>query len=135
MIYAPDALNELDIDELRDSAGTPEDFKKGRIRSALTDIRGAGDMQRAQLMGKAPYFEVAIIDEADFRYQRIGIMKSADTAKLAYSEGFIEYLLSPACQKRLGEIGLLPVDDEVEMQYDPEWLNELRTVLISTNAQ
>lgn len=126
LVYDPASAADKDIDSLKAEAGSFEDFKKGKSHSCITDIRGAGDLMRAQLLGKAPYFEVVPLADEARRIQFISMTRSIDGTKRRYAEGFIEYLLSPACQALFGDIGLLPANDEADVKYDPEWLSELQ---------
>ena len=119
-----------EIDEILAAAGTPEDFKNGRAPSCITDIRGAGDMERAQFMGKAPYFETESIEAGGELVQRIGITSSAGEEKLPYMLGFIEYLTAEEAQSALSKIGLLPVIGDIEPEFERDYLKDLYTMLL-----
>lgn len=133
LLYDPAKAGDKSIEELKLAAGSSDEFKKGKVCSCITDVRGAGDLSRAQLLGKAPYFEVEPLPEEGFMLQYVGIMTDVDEIKLPYARGFLEYLVSPACQKLLSGIGLIPVDREIETDYDPEWLNALHEGFMAYN--
>ena len=126
------SLNNKAIDAIRAEAGTLEEFKSGKARSCVTDIRGAGDLERAQLMGKAPYFELAALEAGDDLVQSVGIAESADEKKLPYMLGFIEYLLGEKAQHSLPSIGLLPVAEVSDPAFERDYLKELYSILLQS---
>lgn len=126
------SLNSEEIDAILAEAGTQEEFKSGKARSCVTDIRGTGDLERAQLMGKAPYFETAPLEAGSDLVQSMGIAGPAEEKKLPYMLGFIEYLLSEKAQRDLTSIGLLPVEEVSDPSFDKDFLYELYSMLLQS---
>lgn len=125
LLYDPSKFVEDHPSSVSDTEGNPESFKKGKSATLITDIRGAGDMARAQLMGKAPYFEVSTSIQEDFKVRFIGISSSIDECKLPYARGFIEMISSDKAQTSLAELGILPVKKGLSPRFDPYWLDTL----------
>ena len=129
LVYDPVKTDASDVDALINIAGTPEEFKKGRTDCYVCDIRGAGDLMRAQLLGKCPYFEVEPIGASNELVQYIGIVSDADPVKLPYLIGFVKEALSPECQSKLAQLGLIPADAETEVRFDEAWMDSLRDIV------
>lgn len=134
LLYEPSFGND-DINDMKAQAGTVEDFKLGKTIACITDIRGAGDIERAQLMGKAPYFEIEPIEAGGELVQSIGIVSGEGSEKLPYMLGFIEYLLTEEAQSGIARAGLLPVIDGIEADFERDFLRELYIMLLqNTNG-
>lgn len=123
LVYDPNAA--VDKSELIDKAGSVNDFKKGATTSCVCDIRGAGDLFRAQLEGKCPYFTAEPIDAENDLVQYIALFKEIDEKKTSYAKGFIEYLLSESAQASIASLGLLPINKDVDAEFDREWIGML----------
>ena len=119
---------EDDINDLIGSSGSMAEFRSGKAASCITDIRGSGDLYRAQINGKCPYFEAQPLPESRFDAQFIGIHKTVDERKMSYITGFIERLIENEAQRRIADIGLIPVLQSVEAEYEQTWLFELRNM-------
>lgn len=112
-------------DELIEGAGSAPEFKAGKKRSCITDIKGAGDLYRAQLNGKCPYFDAAPFPKGRFEAQYIGLYNSIEPKKVSEARGFISLLLEEKAQKKISELGLLPVIKDSDTAYEFGWLTEL----------
>ncbi|MBO6060887.1 MAG: hypothetical protein J6P98_02040, partial [Clostridia bacterium] len=107
------------------SAGTAAEFRSGKVGSCITDIRGAGDLDRAQIAGKCPYFEAEPAEGDIPLVQYLGLAAQIDEAKRPYCEGFIRSVITEGSQAKLAGIGLLPIRQGLEMKFDRAWLGEL----------
>lgn len=123
LVYDPSREMEVHSISL-ETAGSSEEFKKGKSSSCICDVRTAGDLQRMQLLGNCPNFEAIPIDEEPC-FQYIGVTRCIDKAKLPYAIGFIEHLLDVKPQSTLCEIGLIPINGCARAEYDTEWLKAL----------
>lgn len=119
IVYDPTA--NADKDELIKEAGTVDQFRAGKAKSCICDLRGAGDLQRASLMGKCPQFEAEPINERTELIQYIGLYRDIEESKLSYACGFIEYVLNVDSQKSIAELGLLPVI-KTDVHFEPGWI-------------
>ena len=134
LVYDPIKADSDGLDELIKNAGTVDEFKKGKAVCSICDIRAAGDLARAQLLGKCPYFEVEPL-RADARLvQRLGISAGIDPVKLPYAQKFIETALSPERQSALGRLGLIPANGETSVQYDENWLVKMREIVFESGV-
>lgn len=124
IVFEPNAAAGMSEDELKERAASLEDFKKGKAVSCICDIRAAGDLYRAQLIGKCPYFDAAALDEPPL-VQYLGITTESDKEKLPYETGFIEFLIGPDAQRSLAGLGIIPVYPPEKPKYEQEWLDEL----------
>lgn len=122
LVYDPTAFT--DKDALISEAGTSEQFKAGKADSCVCDLRGAGDLWRASIMGKCRPFEVKPLDEQTELIQYLGIHSEVSEAKLTYAQGFIEYLLNEDSQKSIAELGLLPIR-KVDVRFEPGWIGAI----------
>lgn len=125
ILYEPNSVIGLNRDDMISSSGTAQEFKAGKVPSCITDIRGAGDLYRAELLGKCPFFEAEPYDDGKPLVQYIGLYSAIDVEKIQYAEGFIEYILSAGIQSLISNIGLIPVDPDAEVKYDTDWLYEV----------
>lgn len=126
LLYDPSALTDKTVKELIEKAGTEQDFKAGKAASCVCDIRAAGDLYRAQLAGKCPYFEAEPIKNAqNDLVQYVGLSSAIPEEKLKYAEGFMEFITGDSAQSKLSQIGLLPISRTAEAEYDIEWLGKL----------
>lgn len=127
LLYTPEAASQYDISDLERSAGTAEDFKAGKAASCVTDIRGAGDLDRAQLAGKCPYFEAVRADSETPLVQYIGLSSNVSDAKRPYCEELMRYITGETAQQSLSAIGLIPILPGLKVHYDRKWLESLYT--------
>lgn len=111
--------------ELLSSAGTQDEFKKGRKPSCVCDIRGAGDLRRAELLGKCAFFEVAPLERETDLIQYIGPYCTVSDEKFSFVKDFILFLTSRDNLASLCEMGLLPVCEKLDADFPEEWINEL----------
>lgn len=125
LLYDPVAAQGTEKDALIVAAGTAEEFRSGKKKSCICDIRGTGDLCRAQIVGKCPFFEAEPLIAAEPLVQYIGLCSGIDEAKLPYAKGFIDHILCNASQKRVSSLGLIPVNSSVVPEYDTEWLRLL----------
>lgn len=130
LVYDPTAALNAELSSLAESAGTPDEFRRGKTASCICDIRGTGDLYRAELMGKCPYFEAEPI-EGTLKYQYLALFVGIDEKKLPYAAGFIEYALSIKAQSTLSAIGLIPADNTAKTDFEQEWLRKLYELSIT----
>lgn len=124
VVYDPSAAIVKDLDELIQNAAPVEQFKKGKASSCICDIRGAGDLYRAELIGKCPYFEAEPI-EGSLKKQLIGVYNGIDQNKIPYAESYIEYVLSVKSQSTICMLGLIPAERSAKAEYEQDWLKKL----------
>ena len=132
LVYDPEKADPSQPDEA--ICGTADEFKSGKAACCECDIRGAGDLLRAQLIGKCPYFEVEPIGADAKLVQRIGVSKGIDAAKIPYALGFIDAVLSESRQTALVSIGLIPAVSGVESDYEYEWLDRLNELVTESGV-
>ena len=124
LVFSADGQSGADTDRLTADAGTAEEFKRGKKPSCICDIRGTGDLMRAQMAGKCPYFETVPLDEQTELVQYAALYSGIDPVKLPYSLGFIEYLLSDPSQKSLVDLGVMPIK-RLAVDFEQDWIDEL----------
>lgn len=124
-IWDPSKTTGMSMDRIVQSAADDASFKKGKAASCICDIRGLGDIARAQLVGKCSYFEAEPYPEGGFLIQYLGIRNGADPAKIPYLKELIAYLSSEKAQSTLCGIGLLPVCAEAKRVYEQELIKKL----------
>ena len=132
LVYDPEKCDPSLLNE--SVRGTADEFKKGKTVCCECDIRGAGDLLRAQLNGKCPYFEVEPIGAEAKLVQRIGISSRIEEAKLPYAQGFIDAVLSESRQYALVSIGLIPVNKGVGTDYEFDWLERLSELVAESGV-
>ncbi|MCR5808384.1 MAG: hypothetical protein K6G56_02355 [Clostridiales bacterium] len=125
VVFDPVKAADTPVEKMAASAGSPEAFKKGKCFSCVCDIRGLGDLERAQLAGKCPYFEAESYPEAGFKYQSIGYFSGVSVEKIPYISGFIEHISNTAAQGSLCGIGLLPVNAGFDIGFEIEAIRKL----------
>ena len=126
LLYDPNAALGLSSEQLTASAGTADEFKKGKAISCVCDIRAAGDLYRAGLTGNAPYFEAEPHENAESTLvQYLGISRDIEGYKLKYALGLIGFLTTEKAQSKLCDIGLMPMLIGAHTSYDQPWLTEL----------
>ena len=124
LIYAQNS--DTEFEGTLANAGTVDDFRKGKCQSCITDIRGAGDLYRATLIGKCPYFDAKPIKGERELVQYIGLYRSIDEKKLPYALDFIDYLETDGVQSSLSGLGLLPISKTAKTSYEQPWLEALK---------
>ncbi|MBO4384127.1 MAG: hypothetical protein J5854_01740 [Clostridia bacterium] len=129
ILFDPSKTDRMTDEEIAEKAGSVSDLKSGKAVSCITDIRGAGDLIRAQLMDKCPYFEIKPLGSDPELVQYIGIAGSIDEKKLPYAKAFIDHVTGKASQKTLPSIGLIPISDKVGAEYEQDWLEALYTIV------
>lgn len=132
LIFDPSSEN-TDKEHLMELAGTPEEFEKGKAPSCVCDLRGAGDMHRKNLMGKAPYFEAIPLTVGGELIQRIGICSGPDETKLPYMTGLIEFVTGRESQETLPELGLIPVAEGISADFDPVFIKDMYSALFDAD--
>lgn len=125
LLFDPFKADPNNFAELTERAGSAQDFKSGKVISCITDVRGAGDLYRAQIMGKCPYFEVTALGGKPELVQYIGIISTVADEKLPYVMAFIDYITGSEAQSSLTSIGLFPFSDAIEVKYEQDWLERL----------
>ncbi len=121
-------------EEIVSLCGSANDFKRGKTPACICDIRTAGDIYRAGLVGDAPYFEAesyAVPSDggsASKLVQYVGINRDIDENKLPYAMEFLKYITSDKVQSGLGDIGLMPICTEAEPVYEQDWIRALNAV-------
>ena len=128
MAYDPGRTVGLTTNEIAEASGSVSEFKKGNAVSVICDIRGIGDLFRAQLAGRCPYFEAEPIDGQPILKQYLGVYEGISEEKIKYALEFIDFITEKSSQDDIARIGLLPVSDEAEPVFDNEWLNKLYIV-------
>ncbi|MCR5610790.1 MAG: hypothetical protein K6F68_03050 [Clostridiales bacterium] len=129
IIFDPNKTDSQSEEEIIGSAGSEQEYKAGKAISCVTDIRGAGDLTRAQLVGKCPYFEIKALGGMDELVQYIGLFRSIAPEKIPYAAAFIDYLTDKKAQETLSSIGLIPVSNEANANYEQQWLNDLYSII------
>lgn len=131
LLYTQEAASSDDKDRLISAAGTAEQFKAQKTSSCITDIRGTGDLERAQLLGKCPFFEAAPIKAGESLVQYVGLGSQISPGKIPYCEGLIEFIVSQECEESLPSIGLLPVLPVSDPDFERDYLMELYSLFDS----
>lgn len=126
MLCSPELSGASD-EELSALCGTPEEFKKGKASACICDIRAAGDIYRAGLMGSVPVFDARPAVEAFYKdlVQYIGVYKTIDEYKLKYAVEYINTVAGQKAQSELCELGLLPISDDADADYEQAWIDAL----------
>ena len=125
LIYAQEAASSGDIADLAASSGSAEEFKAQKAPSCITDIRGAGDLDRAQLMGKCPYFEAEPFEASEPLVQYIALGAGVSPEKRPYCEGLICFVTGSDSQQRIASLGLLPIISETSCDFERDYIKEL----------
>lgn len=117
-----DPDNFVDIDAAEQNK--PEDFKAGKADCCIGDARAVGDMMRSALSGKIKSFEVMTFEDGTALVQFLGIGISCDELKLPYIYEFVSKIFSEQNQKKLCELGLMPLGNDAELKYEQDFLGQ-----------
>ena len=128
LIYQPGADTEFSKEELIESAGSVEEFKKGKALSCICDMRVAGDIYRAGLTGGAVQFDAepySLNAAEDREVQFIGIWKGIEEYKLKYAAEFILRATNKPAQDDLCGLGLMPTILNAEAEFGQQWIKKV----------
>lgn len=125
LLYDPVKLNPA-LDGLEGlNPGTIEDFKIRKTDCCTADVRAAGDLYRAALSGKAEPFDAVPYSDETSLVQYLCVNSDVDPGKLPYIHALIERVVSAQSQESLCELGLMPMNLDVKLEYEQPFLNEL----------
>ena len=124
LIY-PDKTDETG-EELIESAKNHsfEEFRSGKAPCCISDVRGAGDMQRLADAGKADAFDVQPFSNETELVQFVGVSCGIEAEKLPYALEYIELITGDAAQTELASIGLMPMNAQAQSVYEQSFLTE-----------
>ena len=131
ILYYPDKVtaDELLSDPALAADGTLEAFKKRKACACTVLLREAGDMERLLAANKTPYFEVLPFETETAAVQFIGVSGTAAPEKLQYIEELTALIAGKKRQQTLTELGLMPVDPEARLDFEPQFLTEAYTMI------
>ncbi len=126
LVFDPAKLTEEEAKEARGDAtkNSIDAFRRGKADCCIADARAVGDFSRLLSAGKMRFFEALPFEAQTDLVQFIGISASADEEKLSYCREFIGQLTSPDAQSELVELGLMPMNPEIELRYEQSFLGE-----------
>lgn len=126
LLYFPGKVNEAELLKNPSLAekNSFDDFKTEKADCCIADARQAGDMQRLMQMNKVGAFEAVPFESKTELVQYIGISSAIDEAKLSYVMEFIKLITGEKAQESLPELGLLPLNDAIEPQFEDRILDQ-----------
>ncbi len=108
------------------------EFKAGKAPCCITDVRGAGDMQRLLSANKAGYFTVKPVKSETELVQFFGVSARREEEKRGIAMELLEQLLSEKAQAELVKLGLMPLcaqAEKIEAQYEQSFLAQAYKII------
>lgn len=115
-VDAEKALKTENVDE--------EAFKKQKESALIADAGVTGRLCSSALSGKMEHFEVLAFDKGTNLSQFFGISAECDDIKVRYIEEFFKTCTAEKRQEKLCELGLLPLNAEVDLKFEYIYLDE-----------
>lgn len=118
----------------RAQSNSESEFRAGKADCCIADARFCAEMQRLVSAGKAELFDCIPFKKETELVQFIGIVNGTEKEKHPYLIELIELLSSEKAQKELVDMGLLPMNGEVEPDYEQSYLADAYRLIINNNG-